>query len=299
MTGSKHKRNVVIDVFLEPLLKEIFDLKRNIKIIFSGSSQLEIKANTREHLVGRARMFIINRLSFNEYLNFSSPITRREALYDILLFGSYPSVAKETKPIDKKLRIKDIFQLYVQKDLVDFLNLKDIDTYNKLLVRVAMQSGDLLNVHSLSRSLGTGRHIIEGYLNILEYTFLCKRIYPFFSNNIKEISKTPKLYLLDTGIRNFILSNFNDLNLRQDKGALFENFYFSEMLANDFYSMKKINFWRTTNKTEIDFIIQDDDGLHAVEVKWQDTKTPKSFNSIKTLYPGIKTRVVTSADFTD
>ncbi len=94
-------------------LKEIFDLKRDIKIIFSGSSQLEVKAKTKEHLVGRARIFIINRLSFNEYLNFAAPITKKEALHRILIFGSYPAVAKETLPINKKLKIKDIYQSYI------------------------------------------------------------------------------------------------------------------------------------------------------------------------------------------
>lgn len=278
-------------------LKEIFDLKRNIKIVYSGSSQLEVKAKTKEHLVGRGRVFTINRLSFNEYLDFAAPITKKEALHQILLFGSYPAVAKENVPINKKLRIKDIFQSYVQKDLVDFIQLKDVDKYNKFLIKAAMQNGNLLNIHSLSKSLGVSRGTIEEYINILEQTFICRRIYPFHKNYNKEIVKTPKLYFLDLGLRNFILNNFNELELRQDIGSLFENFYLTELFAEDYYGILKINFWRTTNKTEIDFIVQSDNRFEAIEIKWNNKRHPKSFNTIETLYPGIKTRVVTTEDY--
>ncbi|NOX86351.1 MAG: ATP-binding protein [Chlorobi bacterium] len=300
-TGNKRKYIFIdgIQRLSSPglFLKEIFDLKRNLKIVYSGSSQLEVKAKTKEHLVGRGRVFTIHRLSFNEYLDFASPITRKEAVNQILLYGSYPAVAKEKPAINKKLRIKDVFQSYVQKDLVDFIQVKDIDKYNKFLIRVAMQSGNLLNIHSLSKSLGISRGHVEEYLNILEQTFISMRIYPFHKNYNKEITRTPKLYFLDLGLRNFILNNFNDLELRTDVGNLFETFYFTELIAQDHYGLKKINFWRTTNKTEIDFIVLSDERVEAIEVKWDDKKRPKSFYTIEKLYPGIKTRVVSIEDY--
>ncbi|MCF8399496.1 MAG: ATP-binding protein [Bacteroidales bacterium] len=280
-------------------LKEVYDLKRNIKVIYSGSSQLEIKAKTKEHLVGRTRIFTINRLTFDEYIDFAAPITRNEVLENILLYGSYPAVAKENNIVDKQLRIKDIYQAYVQKDLVDFLALKDVDVYNKLLIRIAMQTGDLLSIESIAKSLKTTRKTVEEYLSILEQTFICTRIYPFHKNYKKEITKTPKIYFLDLGLRNFILNNFNSLNVRSDKGSLFENFVLTEILSNDYYSINKINFWRTINKTEIDFIVQGQDDLEAIEVKWSDTKVPRSFNSIESLYPGIKCKVITVNEFLD
>ena len=138
---------------------------------------------------------------------------------------------------------------------------------------------------------------IEEFLNILEQTFICKRIYPFHKNYSKEITKTPKLYFLDLGLRNFILNNFNDLSLRTDKGSLFENFYLTEILSEDFYSMKKVNFWRTINKTEIDFIVHDNSKLNAIEIKWSNSKRPKSFSSIESLYPEIDTEVVTTEKY--
>jgi len=300
--SGKEKKYVFIDEIQRLnspglVLKEIFDLKRNIKIVYSGSSQLEVKAKTKEHLVGRSRVFTINRLSFKEYLDFAAPTTKQETLNNMLLFGAYPSVAKESGIVEKKLRIKDIFQSYVQKDLVDFINLKDLDVYNKFLIRAALQTGNLFNIHSLSKELAISRSKIEEFLNILEYTFICKRIYPFHKNYNKEISKTPKLYFLDLGLRNFILNNFNGLNLRTDVGSLFENFVLTEVNADDYYSMKKVNFWRTTNKTEIDFIVQHEGQTNAIEVKWNNNKRPKSFHTIEGLYPGIKTEVITRENY--
>jgi predicted AAA+ superfamily ATPase len=279
-------------------LKEVYDLKRNIKLVYSGSSQMEIKSKTKEHLVGRSRVFNINRLSFNEYIDFAGPITRDEALTNILIYGSYPAVALQVRPLDKMLRIKDIYQSYVQKDLVDFIQSRDVDMYNKFLVRLAMQSGDLFNLHSVCNSLGISRSKAEDYLSVLEHTFICKRIFPFHRNYNKEIVKTPKLYFLDLGIRNYILKSFNSLDLRSDLGSLFENFFFTELLSQDFYSLKKINFWRTTNKTEIDFIIQDENSIKAIEVKWNKKNRPKSFKTIEELYPEFQTEVVTRDNFT-
>lgn len=279
-------------------LKEIFDLKRNIKIIYSGSSQLEIKAKTREHLVGRARIFQINRLSFSEYLDFASPITKMEALQQILIFGSYPAVAKETGSLEKRLRLRDIYQSYIQKDLTDFLQLDKVDGFNKMLVQLANQIGDLLNIHSLSKSLAINRNEIERYLNILEYTFVCSKIYPFYRNYSKEITKTPKIYFLDSGLRNYILNQFQPLALRQDVGKLFENFYYTELLANDFFNFNKVNFWRTTNQTEIDFIVQNENGIEAIEIKWEKEQAPKSFQTIREYYPEIQTKVITHKEFT-
>lgn len=280
-------------------LKELYDLKRNVKIIFSGSSQLEIKAKTREHLVGRARIFQVNRLNFAEYLTFASPITKKEALEQMLIYGSYPAVAKEKSITEKKLRIKDIYQAYVQKDLVDFLELGNTEPFNKLLVRLANQIGDLLNINDLSNNLDIRREKINTYLEVLEQTFICKRIYPFYKNYNKEITKTPKIYMLDLGLRNYILNNFNDLYLRNDTGNLFENFYLNECMANDHYSMNKINFWRTTNQTEVDFIIQGEAGTEAIEVKWNSQKRPKAFDTLIRYYEGVSTRVVSQLDFLD
>lgn len=278
-------------------LKEIYDLDLNIKIIYSGSSQLEIKSKLKEHLVGRARQFNIHRLSFKEHLHFSHPTTRKQTMEDVLIYGSYPAVAIEKNKIEKKLSIKDIYQSYIEKDLVDFLRVSNINAFNNLLILLANQIGGFLNIDSLSKSLKIPRKETERYIDILENTFIIKRVFPFYKNYKKEITKTPKIYFMDVGLRNFVINNFNELALRNDQGDLFENFYFLELLKNDHYLLDRVNYWRTTNQTEIDFIITKENHIEAVEVKWEKESTPKSFETIKKYYPEIETKVVAKRQF--
>jgi predicted AAA+ superfamily ATPase len=278
-------------------LKEIYDLHLNFKIIYSGSSQLEIKSRLKEFLVGRARQLEIHRLSFNEYLRFKAPITKRQALEETLIYGAYPEVVLENRFIEKKLSIKDIYQSYVEKDLVDFLKVDNPQVFNNLLALLANQSGCLLSLDSLAKSLRISRKEVDEYITILEKTFIIKRIYPFYKNYKKEITKTPKIYFMDLGLRNFIINNFNDLSLRNDKGELFENFVLLEMLKSDHYSLNKVNFWRTTNQTEIDFIAAKESGTEAIEVKWDKMKPPKSFQTIKQYYPDMVTKVISREHF--
>lgn len=279
-------------------LKEVYDLGLNWKIFYSGSSQLEIRSKMKEHLVGRARQFVINRLSFEEYLQFNTPITRVQALEEILIYGAYPGIAIERDKMEKKLSIKDIFQSYIEKDITEFLKVENAQAFNRLLILLANQSGNLLNIDNLSKNLRISRKETEKYINILEQTFIIKRIYPFFKNYKKEITKTPKIFFLDSGLRNYILNSFNALELRNDHGSMFEGFFLHELLTDDHFSQNRINFWRTTNQTEIDFIHSTETETTAIEVKWDKETEPKSFQTIKKYYPEMNTRVVTRKNFT-
>lgn len=274
-------------------LKELYDLKLNIKIFYSGSSQLEIRSKIKEYGVGRVREITIQRLSFEEYLSFARPTTRKDALLEYLVFGSYPEVAHTREPIQKKLLIKDIYQTYLTKDIADFLKITNTEGFNKLLVLLANQLGGILSFDALSKSVGVPRAKVETFISALEQTFIIRRVYPFFKNYKKEITKRPKLYFLDLGLRNFIINNFNPIDTRMDKGTLFENFYLLQLIANDPYGLQKINYWRTTNQTEIDFIVGADGVSQAIEVKYKDHATPKSFKTLNTYYPSIKTKLVT------
>jgi predicted AAA+ superfamily ATPase len=278
-------------------LKELYDLGLNIKIIYSGSSQLEIKSKLKEHLVGRVRQFEIHRLSFSEYLSFAAPVTKKQALTDMLVFGSYPAVALETQKFEKKMILKDIYQSYIEKDITDFLRVENTQAFNLMAGLLANQSGQLLNIDNLATSLKITRKETEKYISILEQTFIIKRIYPFYRNYKKEITKTPKIYFMDLGLRNYAANNYNDIDHRNDQGNLFENFFLLELLCKDQLSQNKINFWRTTNQTEIDFIVTGENGVEAIEVKWEKETIPKSFQTIVKYYPEISTKIVTKKYF--
>ncbi len=274
-------------------LKELYDLNLPIKIIYSGSSQLDLKSKLKEHMVGRTREFIINRLTYKEYESFSSYITKEEIFTQYLTYGSYPEICLEASISEKKLLLKDIYQTYIEKDITDFLKIDNINAFNKCLILLANKIGNLLNIENLSKILKVSRNNIEKYISILENTYIIKLIYPFYKNYKKEIRKTPKIFFLDLGLRNFILKNFNPLDIRNDIGSLFENFHLLQILGNDFNNTKKINYWRTTNQTEIDFIIEDENIFEAIEIKYKKTSIPKSFRTIKTYYPNINTKLIT------
>jgi hypothetical protein len=215
----------------------------------------------------------------------------------MLLFGAYPGVALEKNASEKKLDIKDIYQSYVEKDLTDFLRVDNVDAFNRVVGLLANQIGALLNIESLARTARLPRTVVENYLTILDHTFVIKLIFPFFRNYAKEITKTPKVYFLDLGLRNFVISRFAELDFRNDTGKLLENFYLLELLNQDPHGLQKINFWRTTNQTEIDFIVSREGKQEAIEVKWESAAKPKSFATIKKYYPDMETRLVNRSGF--
>lgn len=275
-------------------LKSIHDLKLNLKIIVSGSSQLELRAKLKEFLVGRLRQLEIPRLTFSEMRGLLPNIPKKSILENMMMYGSYPEIAKQDSVEEKKLLLNDIYQTYLQKDVADFAKIENIDAFNKLLILLAAQIGSLLNIHHLAKTLRISAQKISNYLDILEGTFIIKRLYPFFQNYKKEISKTPKIYFMDLGLRNLLLANWQSMELRSDKGALFENLVFIELYNQDIYKLKHYHFWRTTNQTEIDFIIEDGTSLKAIEAKYSNNKNPKSFATFKKYYPKGITGLITS-----
>lgn len=123
-------------------------------------------------------------------------------------------------------------------------------------------------------------------------------VYPFHRNYRKEITKTPKVYFLDLGLRNYAVEGLRPLADRGDVGALFENFCFFQLLCADAHSERKINFWRTTNQTEIDFIVSEEGKRTAIETKWRKSGAePRAFKSIRAHYPDTRTVLVSAEDF--
>ena len=217
------------------ILKNIYDHHDNIKLFVSGSSSLTIKNSIQESLAGRKNITYIQPLSFNEFLDFkdrddllervanlpsiypkASQIKDVAALLpelktefeEFLVYGGYPKVAL-TKRTSAKLKVlEQIFDLYVKKDLLDYLNVEKIDHFKKLIQKLAVNHGGICTYSDYAAVTGLDEKTVRHYFSLLEETFLINIIRPFFTNKNKEISKSPKIYFCDNGVRNFFINNF-------------------------------------------------------------------------------------------
>jgi len=162
-----------------------------------------------------------------------------------------------------------------------------IDDYklNNLIRALALQIGNLLEYQELSQVSGYSYPSLKKYLNFLEKTYICNFVRPYFKNKRTEIVKNPKVYFLDTGLRNFIVNDFRKLNLRTDKGVLLENGLAQQFIKNDY----RFNFWRDKKKNEIDFIIfLGNNKIIAIESKaYLKSKKFSSVELFKRKYPDI------------
>lgn len=312
-------------------LKLLFDTCANVKIFITGSSSLEIKNQTGKFLVGRIFYFQLFPLSFKEALQIKEPSvinyyqSFQKQLYDFLLkgkntatrplsltlqrnaqeyfkefinYGGYPEVVKTSDKEIKLEILKNIYNTYIQKDIISLLKITDTETYYKILSCLSNQIGGLLNYNNLSQDTEANFTKLKHYLSVLEETYIIERLRPFFNNLSTELRKNPIVYFLDLGLRNFFQQNFSELDKRPDRGMLVENFVFTE-LKKYIKTPCRINYWRTTGKAEVDFIVTKGTGIIPVEVKYSSFKKPgvsRSFRSfIHTYQP--KTALVLTKDF--
>ncbi len=281
-------------------LKIMHDHYPNIKLIVSGSSTFEIKKKFKESLVGRTVNFELYPLNFEEFLTFKGEKynlkkENAKAINDELVklaeeyirFGGYPKIVLEKSEEKKQTHLFQVINTYIRKDIRDIGNVRNISAFNKLLEVLASQSGQLLNILEIANTLRINRETVLDYVELLEKTFIIKIITPFHKNLRNELSKNPKIFFLDTGMMHLLwLKEFPKVIL----GNSFETFVFLELIKLN----KKINFWRTTNKQEIDFIMTNKE-LYAIEVKYNfqnlDNRSLKFFSEkykCKTATVGLK-----------
>jgi len=256
-------------------LKLIADHHKNIKLIVSGSSSFEIKSKFKDSLVGRTINFEIFSLSFEEYLLFQNyhydqklKITEKKQeelrlmFKEFVLFGGYPKVALIGEIELKEKRLQQIIDTYLKKDIKELANIDNVESFNKLLEILAAQSGQLINVKELSDTCKLSAPTIEKYLFILEQTYVIKLVRPYNKNIRSELSKTPKVFFYDSGLMQVLWLK----GLQKEMiGNVFETSIFSELVKK--YGQKNICYWRTKDKKEIDFIINDKNKVVPVEAK--------------------------------
>lgn len=267
--------------------KGVYDSGLNVKLILTGSSSLELKSGLKESLAGRKRIFELMPFNFREFISavgkghiFSdyfkgevkslSEIDQRELktlFYEYLVFGGYPRVVLAGDDEERKLILREIFTSYVEKDIVGFFVIKERLAFSRLVRLLAGQVGQLVNIHELSTNLSLNRLTTERYIKALKDTFIVEILLPYFRNPRQEIIKANKIYFLDPGIRNFALENFSPFADRLDSGQVFENVVFNELFFLTCNRLAKLRFWRTKQKTEIDFVLEREGEIIPIETK--------------------------------
>ena len=283
-------------------LKFFYDqYRQKIKIITSGSSAFYLDKKFKDSLAGRKKIFYVLTLSFPEFLRFKEEdnlscrltnLTLSEkdkvSLYyqEYLIYGGYPRVV--LAPLaEKEEALRDIAYSYIKKDVFE-ANIRQDEFFYKLFRLLASQTGSLVNSSELAATLGLSKTAIDNYLYVMQKSFHLYLAKPFFRNVRKELTKMPKVYFLDLGLRNFFLKNFLPYEQRPDKGSLLENAVFRQLLEK--YDFEEIRFWRTIAKNEVDFLVGEN---LAFEVKTESKKFKRNkYKIFFENYPKIKFSLV-------
>lgn len=320
---AKRYRYVFIDEFQYAKeggkkLKYIYDTYPETKIIISGSSAPGLTIESIKYLVGRIFVFNLYPLSFGEFLRYSDKdlfdifskksesiksfisgngkmpsvssalFERVNSFYEeYLIYGGYPRVAISETDKEKAEVLKNIYGTYFLREIRDLLALTTDFGMSKLIRSLSLQVGGVISYNSLQEVSGFDYKSLLKHLNILEKTFICERLQPFYGNRRTELVKAPKIYFFDNGLRNSVINDFRNHGLRQDIGQLNENFIFSQLSGR----VAGLNYWRTKSGAEVDFIIEHEGKLIALESKTLGYKRTKSLMSFSEKYMPEKTIV--------
>jgi uncharacterized protein len=288
-------------------LKLLFDeYAPKLKLIVTGSSAFYLDAKFKDSLAGRKKIFQLYTLSFEEFLHFKQEDKLLEHIQNLkrgaikkstqakkiqllleeyIIYGGYPAVVLENN-IDQKIeRLADLRDSYIKRDVLKS-GVRDENKFYTLLQILASQTGSLVNTAELSNTIRSTGITIESHLAILQKCFHIQLIKPYYKNLRKELTKMPKCYFHDTGLRNVLVQNFSPLAIRQDKGELFENFIFTQL--RNTYTADALQYWRTTDGNEVDFIINAKQHKKAIEVKYADTENKiTKYKKFTESYPDI------------
>jgi len=279
-------------------LKIIVDNFPDIQIIATGSSSFDLSNEISEPLTGRKFEFYLQPFSLQELKSIYSELEFKRLLERRIIYGMYPDVV--LKEEDAEINLKTLVLSYTYKDILQYQNIKSPEVLEKLLQALALQVGNEVSYNELAVLVGIDKNTVSNYIQILEKAFIIFRLSPFSRNLRNELKKLRKIYFYDLGLRNAIINNFNPLSLRQDVGALWENFMISERVKrnNNLGIFANIFFWRVTSGKEIDYIEDSGGVLSGYEFKWQKDSfsVPKEFLSA---YPKSSIKLINNKNYLD
>ncbi|MBA4379187.1 MAG: hypothetical protein C0393_00590 [Anaerolinea sp.] len=276
-------------------LKILVDLYPGLLILATGSSSFDLRNRMSEALTGRYVDILLYPLSLGEILQaagiVNDPALRLPAantlLTDILRYGLYPEIYLEANPATKQLLLSKLVESYLFKDILAFQRVRYSQTIVDLARALAYQIGSEVNENELANRLKIDRKTVVNYIDILEKSFVVMRLPPFSRNPRREIGKQSKIYFLDLGIRNALIGDFNDLSIRPDRGAVWENFLIIERTKAYLNRGRTVQsrFWRTYGGAEVDYIEEIGAGqIQAFEFKFGSSAQTRGGESFKRAY---------------
>lgn len=297
-----HKKIVVFDEAqyvpnIGRVLKLLHDTFPEVQLIATGSSSFELANRSSEPMTGRAITFELLPFSWAEIGQAMHPSERAAHLDFFLRFGLYPDIAFAPESEARTL-LDNLSSRYLFKDVLEFEQLKHPRLLTDLLQMLALQVGSLVSYNELAQTLKISSVTVERYIDLLEKAFVIFRLRPFSRNLRNEIGKKNKIFFFDVGIRNSLVRQYQPMDLRGDKGGLWENFLVVERLK--WLQSKQMrpnrHFWRTLEQAEIDYLEDIDGQLSAFEFKWADrlAKVPIAFARG---YPGSTFEVIHRQNF--
>ncbi len=296
------KKNIVIDEAQRikntgTKLKLITDHLKEIQLIATGSSSFELANEINEPLTGRKWEYQLFPLSFGEMADHKGVLEEIRLLPHRLVFGYYPEVV--TNPGFEKEILKQLTDSYLYKDILMWERIKKPEKLVRLLQSLAFQVGNEVSYNELGNNLELDNQTVEKYIQLLEQTFVIFRLGAFNRNLRKELKRSRKIYFYDNGIRNSLIANFNPPEIRNDNGALWENFIIAERIKyvrnNNIWA--NTYFWRTQDQQEIDYIEEREGKLYAFEFKWNPKSKARLSKTFSSAYPGTQFEVINPNNF--
>lgn len=271
-------------------LKVIHDHYPDVRVLATGSSTLDLGRATGEPLTGRQIRFTLFPLAYSEL---DPRPTQRATIFEhALLYGTYPEVWSLESRDEKIAHLRQLASDYLLKDLFAQVDLNR-SKLTQVLKLLAMQIGCEVSLNEIARQVQMDTKTIARYLDLLEASFVIVRIGGFSRNLRKEVAKARKVYFVDLGLRNALLSSFQSLEQRSDAGNLWENFLAIQRIMRRSYerSAAEFHFWRTYDQKELDLIEAEDDRISAFEFKWTrgKAKIPRLWNEA---YPDSPARII-------
>ncbi|MEJ5284859.1 MAG: ATP-binding protein [Brevinematales bacterium] len=301
---KEYPEGLIIDEFqrfpeITSYIQVIVDEKaKNGLFVLTGSQNFSSMEYISQSLAGRTA--IINLLPFS--IEEIKPLIDNKPLNEIILRGFYPKIYNED--INWTEYYSFYVNTYIERDVRNLVNIKDLLRFEKFLALCAGRSGQELNISSIATDVGVSSNTIRDWLSVLETCFIIKLIKPYFNNFNKRVVKSPKLYFIDTGLLSYLLDIQNSTQLMNHplRGAIFETLIFSEIekFFKNNLPTKQIYFYRENNGCEVDFLIQNGDKLIAIEAKSTEIITDeilKNLNKIKTFAPVEKSILIYSGEY--